>query len=152
MKRYVAGFLISHSLDFIALVEKQRPDWQKGYWNGIGGKIEDGETPYAAMVREFDEECSISINHAEWRNFADLFGHDPEPWIVHFFINVQDFHWNWYTNYGLGDEEVKIHRVNPLPDKVIPNLRYLIPMGLWSPLQLPNKVFKFEIQEVHFNG
>jgi len=44
-KTYVAGFMFSPDLENVVLIEKQKPEWQKGKYNAVGGKIEDGETP-----------------------------------------------------------------------------------------------------------
>jgi 8-oxo-dGTP diphosphatase len=57
IKRMVVGFLFADS--DVLLVQKMKPDWQKGFWNGVGGKDEDGEEPIDAMVREFREETKI---------------------------------------------------------------------------------------------
>lgn len=39
MNSYVCGFLMSYDMDKVVLIKKNRPDWQKGKWNGVGGKI-----------------------------------------------------------------------------------------------------------------
>jgi len=40
----------------ILLIEKQKPEWQRGKYNLVGGKIEPDEDPYDAAQREFAEE------------------------------------------------------------------------------------------------
>jgi len=57
--RYVLGFMFDRDYAEVALILKNRPAWQAGKWNGIGGKIEGDETPHAAMVREFTEETYL---------------------------------------------------------------------------------------------
>ncbi len=37
----------------------------EGKWNAFGGKVEPGETPEAAAVREFEEECGVVVKDAE---------------------------------------------------------------------------------------
>ncbi|KFN03822.1 8-oxo-dGTP diphosphatase [Bacillus clarus] len=39
----------------------------KGLWNGVGGKIEDGETPFECIIREIKEETDISIDTVEYK-------------------------------------------------------------------------------------
>lgn len=58
----------------VALIRKAKPEWQKGKLNGIGGKIEEGEGPFAAMVREFREETGV--DHRDWGTFAEMTGPD----------------------------------------------------------------------------
>ena len=41
------------------LLEKGRPAWLAGLWNGIGGHVERGEYPFDAMVREAAEEAAL---------------------------------------------------------------------------------------------
>lgn len=57
---YVVGFAID-DLDRVALIRKNRPDFQAGLFNGIGGHVEVGETPAGAMVREFVEETGVYL-------------------------------------------------------------------------------------------
>lgn len=84
MKSYVLGFLFSGS-DFygsgVALIHKKRPKWQEGKLNGIGGAIEEGETPEAAMRREFFQETAY--DHGDWKRFALL---NSMGNVVHCFV------------------------------------------------------------------
>lgn len=43
MKEYVLGFAFNRERTKIVLILKNRPDWQKGKYNGIGGKIEPSD-------------------------------------------------------------------------------------------------------------
>ncbi len=58
---YVAGFYFSECGERVALIRKLKPEWQRGWLNGIGGKVEPGESPLSAMVREFEEEAGARI-------------------------------------------------------------------------------------------
>ena len=59
----VAGALMRRDGSFML---GSRPDGKPyaGYWEFPGGKVEPGETSYAALVREFQEEMGITITHA----------------------------------------------------------------------------------------
>jgi hypothetical protein len=58
--RFVLGFVFDFEAKKVLLVLKNRPDWQTGLLNGLGGKIEADETPLEAMEREFKEETYFS--------------------------------------------------------------------------------------------
>jgi 8-oxo-dGTP diphosphatase len=63
---YVCGFMADDSGRLVALVRKARPAWQAGRLNGVGGKVEAGETPAQAMVREFSEETGHATAEGDW--------------------------------------------------------------------------------------
>src|SRR5574344_1132288 len=66
--KYVLGFMISND-NRIALIQKKRPTWQEGLFNGIGGKIEETDScAKQAMRREFEEETNHY--HYDWEKFA----------------------------------------------------------------------------------
>ena len=47
--------------DEILLLNRNKPSWM-GCWNGVGGKIEEGESPVEAAIRETFEETGIKVN------------------------------------------------------------------------------------------
>jgi 8-oxo-dGTP diphosphatase len=125
-KRYVVGFVFSLDCRNVLLIRKNRPVWQAGKLNGIGGEIERNESPAAAMVREFAEECGIILPLKAWSLFASI--RDSRGWWV-------DFFYAKYSEIGdaqsLTDEEVELVPVNQIAQApCLPNLRWLIPMAL----------------------
>ena len=70
MKKYVVGFLFQG--DKVALIQKNRPAWQKGKLNGIGGHIEENETPLSTVDREFFEELGYQLEADVKNTLFDL--------------------------------------------------------------------------------
>lgn len=120
MTEYVAGFMFDG--DRVALVVKNRPAWQAGKMNGVGGHIELGETPEQAMYREFVEETGYKWK-VYWHKFAVLSG---EHFRVYFF-------WSEGSHDILKsptDEKIvsiPCDRINHA--NCIPNLTWLVPMA-----------------------
>lgn len=123
MQRYVAGFMFD-TAGHVALVRKNKPEWQKGKLNGIGGKIEDGEKPGEAMVREFFEETGVATTLAQWYPFATLEG---KGFQVCFFKGQGDLR----TVRTMETEEIVRQRVSDITVyNAIPNLTWLIPLAV----------------------
>ena len=60
--------MYKHTLCFIKrneeiLMLNRKYDPVKGLWNGVGGKIEKGETPLENAIREIKEETNIKVTH-----------------------------------------------------------------------------------------
>jgi 8-oxo-dGTP pyrophosphatase MutT (NUDIX family) len=51
-KEYVLGFIFTAGRNAVYLIRKNRPAWQRGFLNGLGGAREAGETFVEAMERE----------------------------------------------------------------------------------------------------
>lgn len=151
MQKYVVGFLFNYGIYEVVLIRKNRPDWQKGKLNGVGGKIEEGELPIDSMRREFLEEAGVYI--FDWIPFCVLSGDNYE---VHFFCASDSL--NGVTS--MLDEKVGIYQVYTTHDdyggdagvigtnEIIPNLNWLIPMAInrLDGLDISTFVIK-EIQE-----
>jgi len=123
MTAYVAGFMFSENGEEVALILKAKPEWQRGKLNGIGGKIETGELPIEAMVREFQEETGYKTDQIQWWPFATLGGAD---WTVHFFTTRGPV----YELRSTTDERVTVVPWKHVDATVaIPNLTWLLPMA-----------------------
>jgi 8-oxo-dGTP diphosphatase len=133
MQRYVVGFAFSRDKSQVLLIEKRRPQWQAGFLNGVGGKVEAEEGFPDAMVREFSEETGIGAG-GEWRHFLTVIGHDYEMWV---FATVADV----LRARTCTDEPVHVVRVADVPNlPVLPNLRWMVPMALDTKIVGPVKI------------
>lgn len=130
MKEFVAGFLFSSDKKRVAMIEKIKPEWQRGHLNGIGGKVEIGEQADIAMRREFREETSVDIEN--WTHYVTLAGDD---FRVFFYYHVCDPNTELIDKLqSITEETVKVFAVHELPTlKTIPNVQWLIPMALSLP-------------------
>lgn len=139
MTYYVTGFMYSTDKKRVVLIEKINPEWQRGYLNGVGGKIEQGETPEIAMSREFEEETGVLTAPEKWKIFVVING--AEKYKVYFLYTLSDDLVNVQT---VEEEKVGIYDVDDLPQNVLHNLRWLIPMSLDSKLSFRQPI---EIEE-----
>lgn len=121
MKRYVVGFLFDGA-GSVVLIQKNRPQWQAGLLNGVGGHIEGDELPATAMRREFLEEAGVDIIEDRWRQFAFLRGEGVEVWC---FTCVRTANLKQMT-----DERVAWYNEAVCFDGTcLPSLSWLIPMA-----------------------
>jgi 8-oxo-dGTP diphosphatase len=122
VRRYVIGFLC-HNYN-VALITKNRPDYQKGKLNGIGGHIEKGETPAQAMEREFNEEAGIRV--LNWQLLCEASVIEPRAKLYIYHAHIGEH----VHIQQLTDEYVAWYFAHNLPDNVMPILRWLIPMAM----------------------
>jgi 8-oxo-dGTP pyrophosphatase MutT (NUDIX family) len=121
MKEYVLCYVESEGS--ILLIEKLKPDWQKGKINLPGGSIELGETPKNAAARELYEEANILSYHVEAVGVLE-----GQGWKVHV-MRCTSQHPEWWEKrtaepvFWLPIREAVQH------PKLIPNLRTIIPMA-----------------------
>jgi 8-oxo-dGTP diphosphatase len=124
IKGYVVGFMFRHEFAEVALIRKARPAWQKGKLNGIGGKVEEGESPYSAMCREFKEETGFS--EGLWAAFAET---TWEGGYVQYFTTKNNYAGLNTTTDEVVDWHFTDLVLQPATD-LVPNLRWAIPMAI----------------------
>lgn len=128
MKRqlYVCGF--AYNGDDVLLIRKNRPDWQEGKLNGIGGHV-DSESASDAMIREFHEEAGVLLDLDQLTLCVRLMVEEPKAIVTFFRLELTDK--QCFKIKSMTDERVQwIHVFNlyNTPYSIIPNLRWLIPL------------------------
>ena len=128
---YVVGFLFSDDRRWVTLIRKNRPDWQAGKYNGVGGKVEVGEAVNDAMVREFHEETGVKTKWTDWKEFALLRGSKGDA--IYVFNATSTKHLSFVKTQT--DEEIMNILVKHIldadePYPVVPNLPVLIRLAL----------------------
>lgn len=146
MKNYTIGIYFDASFSKVALILKNRPEWQAGKYNFPGGHIEDGETGHKCVAREFFEECGVNTHHFEWHYIADMFN-KTDGYNVQIFTLFQDAsHGELMTNE---DQDVDWFEIIKLPKNIISNLHWLTHFALnyWKQGNFDNIKFgKFEYE------
>ena len=70
---------------------KKANDMHQGRWNGLGGKLEPGETPEECAVREIREESGLVARNLLLKGFLTFPGFsNDEDWYAFVFV-VNDF-------------------------------------------------------------
>ena len=128
-KNYVIG-LIFDDKNRILLINKLRPDWQKGYYNGIGGKVEGNETFMKAMIRETKEEANLDIKK-NWKLYhKDILANVQ---INTYYQKISSKEIEKFKS--LTDEKVELFEIDKLPTNTLPDIRHMIE-------KISNKIFQ----------
>lgn len=137
-KTMVAGFMFHGPR--VLLVQKLRPTWQAGLYNGVGGVVEKDETPLSATTREFYEETTIFTLPGDWEHFCTE--HEPFGAVVHFYkmmVRLPLTHVIETSSQNDVGETLSWHHhedVQRLP--VLGNLKWLVPLARdWRGLVAP---------------
>ncbi len=71
----------------VLMIRARGKDGMPSKWNGLGGKLEAGESPILAAVREFEEEANCKTLAKDWAWLGQLYfpnfkAHKSEDWWV----------------------------------------------------------------------
>jgi len=125
MNKFVLAFIFDQTFEHVLLMHKNRPAWQDGLVNGLGGKVEAGETAVQSVSREVEEESGLKIKEEDW-TFAGFVYSDS--------FNLDVFGCVYKGNPSdaqtLEDEPIEWFSVNNLPNNTINNLPWLMNITL----------------------
>lgn len=119
---FVVGFAFSDDRGQVLLIKKQKPTWQSGRLNGVGGKVEAGEEPQQAMIREFAEETKLE--QESW----DLFAIINAGWTSVYFYRA--FSNRITSAVSATVEPLWLCESKALPPACLPDVRWLVPLAL----------------------
>lgn len=138
-KHYVCGFLLFYkNVDgnaklCVLLIRKTHPQWLASKWNGIGGLVEPGETAIEAMKRKFEEETQVRLLLRSWHEFCVLKSTSRETnkdTFIHFFYTFQELAPEQLLLESPTEEHLDYFQIERLPQNVLPNVRWLVPMAI----------------------
>ena len=113
---YVVGIVTDGSK--ILLLRKNNPDWQKGLYNGVGGKVNLDETPLEAIIRECQKEVGLEIPN--WNQIETIplqSGVD----LTYFFAVIEEEELK--KAQSLQDERVEFFDIDNLPKNILKDLK-----------------------------
>ncbi|MDE1475459.1 8-oxo-dGTP diphosphatase MutT [Xenorhabdus bovienii] len=62
---HIAAGIIKNTNDEIFITQRHVDSHMGGFWEFPGGKLEQGEIPEQALIRELKEEVGITVTHCE---------------------------------------------------------------------------------------
>ncbi|MFY9100032.1 NUDIX domain-containing protein [Aliarcobacter cryaerophilus] len=136
--RVVVGIITDNKE--ILLLKKNNPDWQKGLYNGIGGKVELNTTPLETIIKKCQEELGVNIsNWIELDNEISSSGIE----IVYFLTTLNEGEIKKLQSQT--DERAELFSINNLPTNILQDLKIQIERQFFKPKNKMNRKTKLLI-------
>lgn len=138
MMRVVVGIITDNKE--ILLLKKNNPDWQKGLYNGIGGKVELNTTPLETIIKKCQEELGVNISN--WIELdSEISSSGIE--IVYFLTTLNEGEIKKLQSQT--DERAELFSINNLPTNILQDLKIQIERQFFKPKNKMNKKTKLLI-------
>ncbi len=136
--RVVVGIITDN--EEILLLRKNNPDWQKGLYNGIGGKVELNTTPLETIIKKCQEELGVNIlNWIELDSEISSSGIE----IVYFLTTLNEGEIKKLQSQT--DERAELFSINNLPTNILQDLKIQIERQFFKPKNKMNRKTKLLI-------
>mgnify|MGYP003411665161 FL=1 len=136
--RVVVGIITDNKE--ILLLKKNNPDWQKGLYNGIGGKVELNTTPLETIIKKCQEELGVNISN--WRELdSEISSSGIE--IVYFLTTLNENEIKKLQSQT--DERAELFSINNLPTNILQDLKIQIERQFFKPKNKMNRKTKLLI-------
>jgi len=129
-EHYVLGFLFDKNNKKVLLQQASCP-WMQNRWNGIGGHIEEEETPHEAMKRESEEEIGFG-KYFNWKHQMTMIC--PGGTVFIFSTSLQTF--SILTKKDT-KQITAIFSINELPKYRMNNIDWMINLCIENPTYPP---------------
>ena len=138
MMRVVVGIITDN--EEILLLKKNNPDWQKGLYNGIGGKVELNTTPLETIIKKCQEELGANISN--WIELdSEISSSGIE--IVYFLTTLNENEIKKLQSQT--DERAELFSINNLPTNILQDLKIQIERQFFKPKNKMNRKTKLLI-------
>ena len=136
--RVVVGIITDNKE--ILLLRKNNPDWQKGLYNGIGGKVELNTTPLETIIKKCQEELGVNISN--WIELdSEISSSGIE--IVYFLTTLNEGEIKKLQSQT--DERAELFSINNLPTNILQDLKIQIERQFFKPKNKMNRKRKLLI-------
>lgn len=136
--RVVVGIITDNKE--ILLLKKNNPDWQKGLYNGIGGKVELNTTPLETIIKKCQEELGVNISN--WIELdSEISSSGIE--IVYFLTTLNENEIKKLQSQT--DERAELFSINNLPTNILQDLKIQIERQFFKPKNKMNRKTKLLI-------
>lgn len=136
--RVVVGIITDN--EEILLLKKNNPDWQKGLYNGIGGKVELNTTPLETIIKKCQEELGVNISN--WIELdSEISSSGIE--IVYFLTTLNEGEIKKLQSQT--DERAELFSINNLPTNILQDLKIQIERQFFKPKNKMNRKTKLVI-------